>query len=115
MPELLGLSQLAPGTLRHSYSEAVQVVDDSVLVMKAFITPQGLPLPPDLQQLSLQLPAPLKTHPGQSLVMDSDCFFEKRFAYDHNVVENCIRQLHDALLGIFKRSLTEEARLKWKL
>lgn len=115
LPELLGLSQVASGTLKHSYSETVQLIGDATLVMKAFVAPQGLPLPPDLQQLALQLPETVRQTTGPSLVMDSDCYVEKRFAYSKDIVEERIRQLHGALLDIFKQSLTPEARQQWKL
>lgn len=115
LPELLGLSQRVAGELKHSYSETVQTIDDSTLVMKTFVSSQSVPLPPDLQMLSLQLPDSLVKYRGQSMVMDSDCFYEKRFEFDCDAVGTRVDRLHAALLGLFKESITEEASRLWDI
>lgn len=114
LPELLGLSQMPLGELKHSYCETVRTVDDATLVMKAFITPVGLPMPPDLQQLSLDLPDRLRQPSGPCLVMDSDCFAEKRFGYDNDLLGQRLDSLHETLIKVFRQSITEKAQAQWK-
>lgn len=114
LPELLGLSQMPLGDLKHSYCETVRTVDDATLVMKAFITSVGLPMPPDLQQLTLALPDRLREPAGPCLVMDSDCFTEKRVGYDSALLEQRLDSLHETLIHVFNQSITEKARAQWK-
>lgn len=114
-PGLLGLAGDLAGNLRHSFSETVSVVDGLTLVLKSFVSPSGFMLPPDLQGITLALPDELVNNRSPQVVMDSDCYAEKRFAFEMAAIEEHFDKLHDKLLSIFERATTERGRRLWQV
>lgn len=114
-PGLLGLAGDVTGNLRHSFSETVSVVDGLTLVLKSFVSPSGLMLPPDLQGITLALPDEFVGNRSPQVVIDSDCYVEKRFAFEMATIEEHLDRLHDQLLGLFEQATTQEARQLWQV
>lgn len=114
-PGLLGLAGDMAGNLRYAYSESVSLIDGFTLVLKSTQSPAGLVMPADMQDIALTLPDEVTGNRQPQVVMDSDCYVEKRFPFDLGVIEDQLGHLHDKLLGLFKSSLTEKARKLWQL
>lgn len=114
-PGLLGLHGELPGRIRHGYFETVSSLEGLTLVLKNFMSPDSLTLPPDLQGLALTLPEALMRPGRPRVVMDSDCFTERRFAFDIDGIESQLDTLHGHLLDLFKLATTESARQEWQL
>jgi len=113
-PGLVGLFNDVPGDMRHSYSETVSSVDGLILVLKSFLSSASFMLPPDLQGMTLALPEKLVRLRTPQIVLDSDCYMEKRFPFEIEVIEGHLDQLHRQLLDLFHRSLTEQGRKLWQ-
>lgn len=114
-PGLLGLAADVQGKLHHSLSETVSVVDGLTLVLKSVVSPAGMMLPMDLQGITLALPEEVVGKRSPQVVMDSDCYVEKRFAFDMAEIERYLDRLHGGLLDLFKRSITEKAKQLWQV
>lgn len=114
-PGFLGLSENMPGALRHAHSEAVSQINGYTLVLKSFQSPGGLVLPHDLQRLTLTLPHEVIGNSALQLVMDTDCYIEKRFEFDTATIGKQLDIMHKKLLELFKSTLTEKAREQWQL
>ena len=114
-PGLLGLTGDVSGELRHAYSETVSVVDGLTLVLKSFVSPGGFMLPPDLQGNALVFPKELVQNASPQVVMDSDCYVEKRFAFEMDAISEHLDRLHEQLLSLFERVTTPQARQLWQL
>lgn len=114
-PGLLGLASDVDGSLRHSSSETVSVVEGLTLVLKSVLSPTGLLLPADLQGMALTLPEDVTAKHLPQVVMDSDCYAEQRFAFDLVKIEEALDKLHDKLLSLFQRALTQQARELWQV
>lgn len=114
-PGLLGLSGDMAGNLRHAFSETVSVVDGLTLVQKSFVSPGGFVMPTDLQGNTLALPDGVTANQSPQVVMDSDCFVEKRFAFEMSAIETYFDHLHEQLQSLFQRATSDEARQLWRV
>jgi uncharacterized protein (TIGR04255 family) len=104
-----------PGELRQGFSETVTTLDDTALVLKSMVSQGALRLPPDLQGLSLVLPETLRQVNQPWVLMDTDCYIEKRFTFELQPVTEQLDKLHTQLLDLFKSCVTEQAKQKWQL
>jgi uncharacterized protein (TIGR04255 family) len=112
---LLGVAGVMPGELRQGFSETVTTFDDTALVLKSLVAQGPLRLPPDLQGLSLVLPERLCPVSRFWVLMDTDCYIEKRFTFEMQPVIEQLDKLHTQLLDLFKSCITEKAKQKWQL
>ncbi|HSH48629.1 MAG TPA: TIGR04255 family protein [Halomonas sp.] len=116
-PGLIGLYREVAGEPKHSVTETVSGVADGTLVVRTLISPQGVPLPPDLQPMSLQLDARIGESQGQeAAVLDSDYYVTKRETFDSQAVAHQLDASHKVIIEAFGMATTEQARRElWQL
>ncbi|WP_372609311.1 TIGR04255 family protein [Halomonas sp.] len=116
-PGLFGLYREVAGEPRHSVTETVSGVGGGTLVVRTLISPQGVPLPPDLQPMSLQLDARIQASQDQeAAVLDSDYFVAERETFDSQAVARQLDASHEVISEAFRMATTEQARSElWQL
>jgi uncharacterized protein (TIGR04255 family) len=110
---LLGLSAELGGSLKHSFTENMAVIEDGTLVVRALITEGKLALPPDLFPLQLQLMPRFVETNGHHAVLDADYFVEKRNRFEISEIEKQLKNAHAIITQAFKASVTDHARQRW--
>lgn len=115
---LHGTSSKIGGKFKHSFLEAVSEADGGeILASRVFTVDGGLPLPPDLHPLFLELPNRLKGLKGKNATLDNDCSTSKRMditaKLDRNVVAESLKTLKACVNKAFYESITEFARKEW--
>jgi uncharacterized protein (TIGR04255 family) len=98
-------------------TETVSGVGGGTLVVRTLISPQGVPLPPDLQPMSLQLDARIQASQDQeAAVLDSDYFVAERETFDSQAVARQLDASHEVISEAFRMATTEQARSElWQL
>ncbi len=116
-PKLFGAFTSLDGKLEHSYLETVQQVANRRLTSKVFIVGQGLPVPPDLHPLPLNLPDRFIGLQHPTATLDNDCSSNEPIDLGSGQVQECIakelRALKDPLKKAFKCATTDAARREW--
>jgi hypothetical protein len=106
------------GEIEHSYLETVQKIDGRQLISKVFMVAQGLPIPPDLHPLPLNLPDHLRGLRGKIATLDNDCMsndlVELPCGLEQGHIAEQLRKLKDSLNEAFKCATTEKARKEWR-
>ena len=117
-PKLFGAFFDLGGSVQHSYLETVQELKNRLLISKVFIVAKGLPLPPDLVPLPLNLPKHLRGLQGKTATLDNDCssaeVIELSSGLEQALIAGNLRALKDSLNDAFKCATTEFAREVWK-
>lgn len=112
-----GFSRMG-GRLLHSYHETVQEIENRHLISKVFIVSKGLPLPPDLHPLPLNLPDRLRGLSGRTATLDNDCSMHEKIdlssGLKQDVIAGNLRALKDSLNEAFLLATTDRARKEWK-
>ncbi len=112
-PCLLGLSATLEGSLGHTFTETVTVIEGGTLVTRAVITEGSLAMSPDLFPLQLELQSKFAAINGRNAVLDMDYFVAKRDSFELMEIENQLLKAHDIITDAFKVSVTEYARDIW--
>lgn len=112
-PFLMGFSENLEGSLSHSFTETVTVVEGGNLVARAVITDGALALSPDLITLQLEIHSRFKAIKGRNAVLDTDYFVIKRNSFNIQEIEEQLSKSHDIITDAFKGSVTDYARKKW--
>lgn len=112
-PSLLGLSATLEGSLGHSFTETVTVVEGGTLVTRAVITDGTLAMSPDLFPLQLELGPKFAAINGRNAVLDMDYFVAKRNSFNLMEIEAQLLKAHDIITNAFKVSVTDYAREMW--
>jgi uncharacterized protein (TIGR04255 family) len=112
-PFLLGFSENIDGSLSHSFTETVTVIEGGNLVARAVITDGALALSPDLITLQLEIRSRFKAIKGRNAVLDTDYFVIKRNSFQIQEIEEQLLKSHDIITDAFKGSVTDYAREKW--
>lgn len=112
---LVGLGVDDNSVLQHKFTETVTKEDHKTLVARALITMQGAMLPPDLQPLLLEVSDKFKVNDRLTAVLDTDCFLDARIDFDLGEIEDRLNGLHDSIIEVFKKSITDEAKRQWNL
>ncbi len=112
-PSLLGFSAIVEGSLSHSFTETVTLVEGGTLVNRSVITDGTLAISPDLFPLKLELQPRFAAITGRNAVLDMDYFVAKRNSFDLTEVEAQLLNAHDIIANAFKISVTNHAREMW--
>ncbi len=116
--KLLGAFSEMGGRVKHSYLETVQEIENRLLISKVFIVAEGLPLPPDLHPLPLNLPDRLRRLEGRTATLDNDCSYAETIDLssdlDQELLAGTLRALKNSLNDAFRCATTESARKVWK-
>jgi len=113
-PGLLGLPCLEGFRRHHSHSSTeMRSGDDTTMVVKATMVPEGVVLPPELLPCDLAFAKkPVRESPF--VLLDLDHFSQKTFAYDQQATLRHLSMLHDGLDRVFCDSVTTHAIEQWK-
>lgn len=116
-PGLFGAFSNLGGNLEHSYLETVQRIENRQLVSKVFVVARGLPLPPDLHPLPLNLPKQLHGIKDQTATLDNDCFTTETIDLSSGLqrqqIAEKLGELKKSLNAAFRCATTDAARKAW--
>jgi len=112
-PALLGPGGDLPGKLEQGFSETRKAVDGGGLVLRTLVNEHALVIPPDLQNQTLSLSPDLRELRGTNMLVDTDYFVERRFAFDLQAVAAQLDSSRAVLVGTFKGIITEKAQQLW--
>lgn len=115
VPGVMGLSSdLQNNVLIHSFTETLmQVPNIGQVIARTIIQNGAVGFPPDLQPDSLKLAERFTTANQLHAVIDTDGSFEGREAFDMQVIENRLDNLHKEISKAFRTMTTDYARKSW--
>ena len=114
--ELLGVGEvLEQETWRitHNASETSITTPEHKIVFRALARNGKLSVPPDLNILGMKLMPRFSSIEGVHAVLDTDCVYDTREAFDLDIVSTRLRLLKDDLRTTFQAVVTDHALNSW--
>jgi uncharacterized protein (TIGR04255 family) len=114
LPEVMGLSGKASGTLIYSFSETRAQTKTGSIVARVIIQDGGVGFPPDLNPLGMQVAERFRKLQGRHATLDTDAFSETREPFDLANVQQRLNDLHTEVVTVFRGTVTPHALDVWK-
>ena len=112
-PEVQGLSGRLGGRPVHSFSEALNAVNEVMLRARVVIQEGGLGFPPDLIPQGMEVQRRFLQSQGMHAILDTDGYVEGRALFSLENVRQNLTAIHAVISAAFKATVTDHARAVW--
>ena len=113
VPEACGLFEKLEGDLIQSYSETVTHIRNSQLVTRVIIRDGAIGLPEDLATAPPRIDNRFANWNGIHAIIDTDASKSGRNAFDIDLINKNLEDLHTIVSASFKSTVTEHAQKSW--